>query len=69
MFGFLLQWPTIPTLVLFPILTYMYVRLAKKEEKDSKERFGKAWDDYAAHVPAFIPKFSSSTTSQKGASS
>lgn len=69
MFGFLLQWPTIPTLVLFPILTYMYVRLAKKEEKDSKERFGKAWDDYAAHVPAFIPKFSSSSTSQKGASS
>lgn len=69
MFGFLLQWPTIPTLVLFPILTYMYVRLAKKEEKDSKERFGKAWDDYAAHVPAFIPKFSSSSTSQKGVSS
>jgi len=69
MFGFLLQWPTIPTLVLFPILTYMYVRLAKKEEKDSKERFGKAWDNYAAHVPAFIPKFSSSSTPQKGASS
>ncbi|GJL85414.1 MAG: isoprenylcysteine carboxyl methyltransferase [Micavibrio sp.] len=56
MFGFLLQWPTIPTLVLFPILTYMYLRLAKKEEQDSKARFGKAWDDYAAHVPAFIPK-------------
>ena len=33
----------------------------KEEEQDSKERFGKAWDDYAAHVPAFIPKFSSST--------
>lgn len=61
MFGFLLQWPTIPTLVLFPILAYMYVRLAKREERDSKERFGKAWDDYVAHVPAFIPKFSSST--------
>ena len=69
MFGFLLQWPTIPTLVLFPILTYMYVRLAKHEEKDSKERFGEAWDDYAAHVPAFIPKFSSKPTSQKGAKS
>jgi len=66
MFGFLLQWPTIPTLVLFPILTYMYVRLAKREEKDSKARFGKAWDDYAAHVPGFIPRFSSNQTSQKG---
>lgn len=59
MFGFLLQWPTIPTLVLFPILSYMYVRLAKREEADSKARFGEAWDDYAARVPAFIPKFSS----------
>jgi protein-S-isoprenylcysteine O-methyltransferase Ste14 len=69
MFGFLLQWPTIPTLVLFPILTYMYLRLAKKEEQDSRERFGKAWDGYAAHVPAFMPKFSSTSTTQKGASS
>lgn len=60
MFGFLLQWPTIPTLVLFPILTAMYVRLARKEEADAQAEFGKAYDDYAAHVPAFIPKFSSS---------
>ncbi len=52
MFGFLLQWPTILTLVLFPILTYMYIRLAKKEERDSQQRFGKA------HVPGFIPKWS-----------
>ena len=57
MFGFLLQWPTLPTLIMFPILTYMYARLARKEERDSRERFGKAWDDYAAKVPAFIPKF------------
>jgi len=47
----------------------MYVRLAKHEEKDSKERFGEAWDDYAAHVPAFIPRFSSKPASQKGAKS
>ncbi|MBL1148483.1 MAG: isoprenylcysteine carboxylmethyltransferase family protein [Pseudomonadota bacterium] len=66
MFGFLLQWPTIPTLILFPILTYMYIRLAKKEEQDSSERFGIAWADYSARVPAFIPKFSSSSTAQKG---
>ncbi len=60
MFGFLLQWPTIPTLVLFPILTTIYVRLARKEEADARAEFGKAYDDYAAQVPAFIPKFSSS---------
>src|SRR5262245_43890378 len=28
MLGFLLQWPTIPTLAMFPILVFMYVRLA-----------------------------------------
>lgn len=65
MFGFLLQWPTIPTLVLFPILSYMYVRLAKKEEADARAQFGKAYDDYAVAVPAFIPKFSTSAIKQR----
>ena len=55
MFGFLLQWPTLVTVVMFPILVVMYWRLAIKEERDSRKRFGKAWDDYAARVPAFIP--------------
>ncbi len=59
MFGFLLQWPTIPTLIMFPVLTYMYVKLARKEEEMARKEFGKAYDDYAAHVPGFIPKFSS----------
>lgn len=56
MFGFLLQWPTIVTVIMFPILVVMYSRLAIKEERDSKARFGKAWDEYADKVPAFIPK-------------
>ena len=38
MFGFLLQWPTIPTLVMFPILVIVYIRLAKKEEGDNHEK-------------------------------
>lgn len=59
MFGFLLQWPTIVTVIMFPILVTMYLRLAKKEETDSQARFGKAWDDYAARVPAFIPRLNS----------
>lgn len=57
MFGFLLQWPTVITVLMFPILVFMYWRLAKKEEQDSRQRFGKAWEDYAAVVPAFIPRF------------
>ncbi|WP_454618791.1 methyltransferase family protein [Bradyrhizobium cenepequi] len=57
MFGFLLQWPTILTLVMFPVLTVMYVRLAKTEERDAWAQFGDAYARYAAEVPGFIPKF------------
>lgn len=56
MFGFLLQWPTLLTLVMFPILVWMYTRLAKSEEKEAKKEFGEAWDAYARDTPAFIPK-------------
>jgi protein-S-isoprenylcysteine O-methyltransferase Ste14 len=58
MFGFLLQWPTILTLAMFPVLTVMYVRLAKSEEKDATGEFGDAYARYAAEVPGFIPKLS-----------
>ena len=58
MFGFLLQWPTILTLAMFPVLTFMYVRLARTEEQDSRTAFGGAYDRYAAEVPGFIPRFS-----------
>ncbi|PCI53154.1 MAG: isoprenylcysteine carboxyl methyltransferase [Alphaproteobacteria bacterium] len=66
MFGFLLQWPTIITVIMFPILVIMYWRLAKTEETESRKRFGVAWDDYAARVPAFIPKWSSLKPSKGG---
>lgn len=55
MFGFLLQWPTLLTLVMFPILAWMYVRLARSEEKEAKKEFGDVWESYARQTPAFIP--------------
>ena len=58
MFGFLLQWPTILTLAMFPVLTVMYVKLARTEERDARAAFGDAYDKYAAEVPGFIPKLS-----------
>jgi len=58
MFGFLLQWPTILTLAMFPVLTAMYVKLARTEERDSRAAFCDAYDRYAAEVPGFIPKLS-----------
>lgn len=60
MFGFLLQWPTLLTLAMFPVLTYMYVRLALHEEREAKAEFGAAWQSYAADVPGFIPRLSAS---------
>ncbi|MDO8522591.1 MAG: isoprenylcysteine carboxylmethyltransferase family protein [bacterium] len=56
MLGFLFQWPTILTLLMFPILVWMYARLAKSEEKDAQKEFGTLWDEYAEKTPAFIPR-------------
>jgi len=56
MLGFLFQWPTILTLAMFPVLVWMYFRLARSEEDDSRKQFGEKYDEYAASVPAFLPK-------------
>src|SRR5579859_4292054 len=55
MVGFLMQWPTILTLVMFPILVTMYVRLAKREERDAQATFGETYRRYAMKTPAFFP--------------
>jgi len=56
MFGFLLQWPTLLTLAMFPVLVYMYVRLARREEREVEGQFGAEYRRYVAHTPRFIPK-------------
>ena len=55
-FGFLLQWPTILTLLMFPVLVWMYVRLARSEEREAKLKFAEIWAAYAKQTPAFIPR-------------
>jgi len=62
MFGFLLQWPTLLTLAMFPVLVLMYVRLAISEERDSLAAFGQAWLDYAAVTPRFVPRLAREDT-------
>ena len=57
MFGFLVQWPTFVTLLMFPVLVTMYVRLAHREEHEVRARFGRAWNQYASATPAFLPHF------------
>lgn len=55
MFGFLIQWPTLPTLGMFPILVFVYVRLARREEREAEAEFGEAYAAYRATTPAFLP--------------
>lgn len=55
MTGFLLQWPTLLTLAMYPILVWMYVRLAISEERESLKQFGDAYRRYMETVPRFIP--------------
>lgn len=56
MIGFLFQWPTLITLVMFPILVWMYARLARSEEKDMTKEFGAPYTAYLLQVPRFIPR-------------
>ena len=62
MTGFLLQWPTLVTLAMFPILVFMYARLANREEANMLAQFGDEYRRYVAAVPAFIPKLGSSSS-------
>ena len=56
MLGFLLQWPTLLTLIMFPVLVFMYMRLARREEKEALAEFGNEYARYVASTPAFIPR-------------
>lgn len=62
MLGFLLQWPALSTLIMFPVLVWFYVRLARREEREmlsgqvAAAAFSHEYEDYAANTPAFIPR-------------
>ena len=56
MLGFLLQWPTLLTVVMFPVLAWAYVRLARREEQEVRAKFCEAYARYAKATPAFVPR-------------
>jgi len=56
MIGFLLQWPTLITLLMFPVLLSMYILLARREEREVMVEFGEPYARYRAVTPAFIPR-------------
>jgi len=53
--GFLVQWPTLPTVLMAPILFFAYVHLAKVEERRALAEFGETYAAYARKTPAFFP--------------
>ena len=66
MVGFLLQWPTILTLAMFPVLVWMYIHLARLEEREAIAEFGDAYKDYMKRVPGFLPRLSGSVANTPG---
>lgn len=59
--GFLLQWPTLLTLLMFPVLLLMYRRLAITEEAEMRKQFGAEFEAYAARTPRFVPSLRKET--------
>ena len=55
MLGFVVQWPTVLTLLMFPVLVVMYVHLARREEAEVVATFGDSYRRYAATTPAWLP--------------
>ncbi|MFQ5604508.1 MAG: methyltransferase family protein [bacterium] len=53
--GWILHWPSIITLVFWPILVAAYVWLARQEEKFVTEEFGDDYLKYARNTPRFVP--------------
>lgn len=58
--AFLIQWPTIITLVMAPLLMFLYTHLAKKEEQKMLELFGDKYREYMMTTRRFFPTFSNS---------
>ncbi len=61
MFGFLLQWPTLLTLAMFPVLVWIYAHLARREECDAIAELGENYRRYRERVPLFVPRLGTIT--------
>jgi protein-S-isoprenylcysteine O-methyltransferase Ste14 len=53
--GFMIQWPTLATLILWPFVIWMYVRLARREERDVLQQYPEQYRAYMARTPMFFP--------------
>jgi protein-S-isoprenylcysteine O-methyltransferase Ste14 len=53
--GWLIHWPTLPGLLMWPVLVLLYVRQAHREEAELARRFGEAYQAYARRTPGWFP--------------
>lgn len=63
--GFMIQWPTLTTLILWPFVIAMYVRLAKQEEQDVLKEFPEAYREYMERTPMFFPRIWAGRSAQQ----
>lgn len=54
--GSVLNWPTLPTLLMVPVLGWVYYRLARTEEAEAESTFGEAYRDYRQRSGMFFPR-------------
>ncbi len=54
--GLNIQWLTIITTALWPVLALLYWRLAKIEEKESEAKYGEEFLEYKHTTPRFVPR-------------
>jgi len=56
MIGCLINWPTVLTLLMFPVLVVTYYRLARREEADALAKFGDEYRAYQKATGMFWPR-------------
>lgn len=54
--AFMIQWPTLTTLILWPFVIAMYVRLARREEQDVLQKYPEKYREYMQRTPMFFPR-------------
>ncbi len=54
--GLNIQWLTIITTALWPVLAFLYWRLAKIEERESEAKYGEEFVKFRSTTPRFIPR-------------
>lgn len=53
----IVHWPTLFSIILFPVIVLVYTWLARREERYMLETFGEDYLAYKQQVPMFIPRW------------